>query len=87
MQSIQSRVTDLEKRAEPNRKVWTIIIWHGRKDGGAHRVTDCGDGLWTRRPDETHDGLIARARKETAHGKTGVAFLFALPEQTEAAHA
>ena len=49
MQSIERRLSDLEKRAEPNRKVRTIIIWHGRKDGDARRVTDQGDGLWTRR--------------------------------------
>ena len=83
MQSIQGRVSELEKRAEPSRKVRTIIIWHGRQDGEAYQITDQGDGLWTRLPDETHDGLIARARAETTHGKSSVALLFAHPEKAE----
>ena len=83
MRSIETRVSELEKRAEPSRKVRTIIIWSGRQAGEAHQITDQGDGLWTRRTDETHDGLIARARAETTHGKTGVTLLFAHPEKAE----
>lgn len=76
-QSLEKRVTELEKSAPQGEKViFIILVGMGEVGMEITHIHDNHGNQWSRRPDETEKAFKHRATSETPRNENRVALLF-----------